>query len=844
MWVDIEIPRKTDRVHQIFVDDSATHALISLQSGENYHLEVSYREPKLLGKLKGLVISSVSWVKRRGEKKTDRCLFGTTTGALYETSLDPKDKTIRKILELDGGSNITGITVQQLPDERSGELMWSVLLATASRLYPFRGAGSLEEVLRSGADVQFKELPAELETSELRVREATASDPLTKFAWLTGVGVLYGDVPQEDDASLGSAKLLSYPATAGSKPPVSMLLTEFHLLLLYASPARLVSVSTLSGEVVSEEVIPAAWGPVRGMSADNAVQHGMCSVWLYTETSLAEIVVNNEDRYVWRLYMERKLWDTALEFTHHGHEKDIILRARADHHWKQEQFTLAASVYASTKASFEGIVLKFLNSGHMDALRVFLQEKLKVLGKEQKTKEGQPAQPQQTMLAMWLCELYLDQLDTAAPAELPGIQAEFFAWLKIYLHVLDKATVFTLLSSHGRMHEMVEFAQLVGDHSRLLHYLLSEKRYEDAVEALRRANSVEMITQFSPDLIVPCPQLIIDLWLSIPSINPRGLLPALMRYHASHHPTGAKNLAAKYLSTVIDRGCKDHAVHNYYITLLASEKEQRLLLLFLDRTKANPCFDKEYALRLCFQQGLHHACVLIYRAMGLFAEAVDLALQLDVELAKLNADAADEEEDRKKLWLRIAKHVVQVQEDIPASMDLLAESQLLRIEDILPFFQDFVRIDQFKDEICSSLRDYNTHIEDLRANMEDATQSADMLRSDIRDLKHRRATLAATQKCDHCGKALLSRRFFLFPCSHGWHSDCILVVWKGLLRGNSRSDIVQLQTGALDGKIEDERRLEDMVSSECALCGEVMIDSIDMPFIQDSDQAEALTWKL
>ena len=74
--------------------------------------------------------------------------------------------------------------------------------------------------------------------------------------------------------------------------------------------------------------------------------------------------------------------------------------------------------------------------------------------------------------------------------------------------------------------------------------------------------------------------------------------------------------------------------------------------------------------------------------MGLYEEAVDLALKVgmpqkkkerkirritsyakfhitDIELAKINADKPDDDEAlRKKLWLRIARHVVQERKGI------------------------------------------------------------------------------------------------------------------------------------------------------------------------------------
>lgn len=42
--------------------------------------------------------------------------------------------------------------------------------------------------------------------------------------------------------------------------------------------------------------------------------------------------------------------------------------------------------------------------------------------------------------------------------------------------------------------------------------------------------------------------------------------------------------------------------------------------------------------------------------------------------------------------------------DIQQVMEFLQQCDLVRIEDILPFFSDFVTIDHFKDAICKSLQ--------------------------------------------------------------------------------------------------------------------------------------------
>ena len=74
--------------------------------------------------------------------------------------------------------------------------------------------------------------------------------------------------------------------------------------------------------------------------------------------------------------------------------------------------------------------------------------------------------------------------------------------------------------------------------------------------------------------------------------------------------------------------------------------------------------------------------------------------KVDVDLAKSCADLPeDDEELRKKLWLKIARHVVQEEKDVKKAMNCLSSCDLLKIEDILPFFPDFVTIDHFK--VCN-----------------------------------------------------------------------------------------------------------------------------------------------
>lgn len=50
----------------------------------------------------------------------------------------------------------------------------------------------------------------------------------------------------------------------------------------------------------------------------------------------------------------------------------------------------------------------------------------------------------------------------------------------------------------------------------------------------------------------------------------------------------------------------------------------------------------------------------------------------------------------KTLNFCVARHVVEEEKDVKRAMEFLHDCELLKIEDILPFFPDFVTIDHFK----------------------------------------------------------------------------------------------------------------------------------------------------
>jgi len=240
--------------------------------------------------------------------------------------------------------------------------------------------------------------------------------------------------------------------------------------------------------------------------------------------------------------------------------------------------------------------------------------------------------------------------------------------------------------------------------------------------------------------------------------------------------------------------------------------------------------------------------------MQLYDEAVDLSLSYDIDKAKEQAEKPEgDEEMRKKLWLRIARHVVEENRDIKQATIFLQQSRdLLKIEDILPFFPDFVQIDAFKEEICQSLREYNNHIEKLELEMKEAAEIAKRIRENIESQRNKYRYVDSKQLCELCKFPILSKPFYIFPCQHVFHCSCLSNEMKQHLLEEKAEEIDHInkaiqeieenqeskQISLDEDTIQDQLSklkdtLDKMIAYECYLCGDIMISSITKPFIDD-----------
>ena len=111
---------------------------------------------------------------------------------------------------------------------------------------------------------------------------------------------------------------------------------------------------------------------VRGISADTV----RGTYWIYTDQSIYELSTENEATDVWKTYLEKGQYESALEYTHTAAQRDIVISAQAQAYFDQGRYFQAAHCYSQSSVSFEDVALKFLDVGERDSLRSYLVSRL------------------------------------------------------------------------------------------------------------------------------------------------------------------------------------------------------------------------------------------------------------------------------------------------------------------------------------------------------------------------------------------------------------------------------------------------------------------------------------
>ncbi|XP_074661920.1 vacuolar protein sorting-associated protein 18 homolog [Tubulanus polymorphus] len=874
---EVEIVKNNeDSIHKIFLDPTGRHLIISMTSTDAFYVNRASKKPKHLSKMKGHLIESIGWNRQNtNDNSTSEIIIGTNQGLIFETEIQSGEDSRffqgsleqywRQLFNLckdkpDDPVPVTGLEFDRMDWKASNEYKYFIMATTPGRMYQFIGTipNSIEAPIFQRIFAQYEDLPGRFVelpggncASQLQLFHPKFRAAPKSFAWITGPGIYYGSIDLTGGAGeetvTAETKLIPYQQTEDL--PVAIVLTEFHVLTLFRK--RLKAVCVLNDQLIFDDVFTDKLTGLRGMCKDPL----RGTIWAFTDKAVFKYKLMKEARNVWQIFLDKGDFENARRYGgDNPANMDKVLTKQAEHLFKEGKYEESALRFARSLSSFEEIALKFVQVEDKEALKIFLKEKLSAFGINDKM--------QITMIVLWLIEIYLNQLGSLREqgfnmnSKYDQIQESFYKFLaqsKVLESILlNKTTVYDLIASHGDIDALVYFAFLIKDYERVLEHHIQHDHFEEALKVLLEhgKDRTDLYYKYSPLLMQNIPRDTVSSWIHMARrLDPKRLIPALVQYdhNTSIVDEQQGNEVIRYLEFCVRTlDNKDQSIHNYLLSLYVKLNKLDELMTYLtvegeDQDIVH--YDLKYALRLCSQHGLKRPCVHIYSTMNLFDEAVDLALQVDVDLAKKNADKpSDNEELRKKLWLRIARHVVEEDKDIKKAMQFVQECNLLKIEDVLPFFPDFVTIDHFKDAICESLEEYNEHIETLKTEMNEATESAKEIRDEIQTFRNKFAFVKGQDKCTACNYPLLTRKFYLFPCMHRFHMDCLIAEVMPHLPARERSAVDELQralstSDQSQGLLKTE--LDEIVASECIYCGDYMIRCIDKPFI-DAEEEEMI----
>ncbi|EAA22639.1 vacuolar membrane protein pep3 [Plasmodium yoelii yoelii] len=300
----------------------------------------------------------------------------------------------------------------------------------------------------------------------------------------------------------------------------------------------------------------------------------------------------------------------------------------------------------------------------------------------------------------------------------------------------------------------------------------------------------------------------------------------------------------------------NHIINCLLILYIENDKDEQIKDL-LDRLKNSAIhFDYLFIIRFLKEKKKDNFIPHIYILMKYFEEAVDKSLELnDYDAAKNAVLICEDEEEKKKLFLKIIKHISKNlnNENLKEIINLIRDSHsILNLHDILPYINENTFIECLKTDICSLLDVYNIKIKAKKEEIKDNLRTINLLNNDIKDIKKKHVILNKHDICYICKKNIYYKKFYVFSCNHYFHSACslnlyinhkskenlfhfysILTNYKNAIASQNEHDILLYET-----------KINEILTEECFICGSFSINSITKSFISQSEYDLADSWAI
>ncbi|EAR98626.3 vacuolar sorting protein (macronuclear) [Tetrahymena thermophila SB210] len=602
--------------------------------------------------------------------------------------------------------------------------------------------------------------------------------------------------------------------------PLGVGITLYHYIILHSDSVSVLS--QITQQVVFHENLTKL-GKIYGMVND---MENKC-YWIYGESKIVRLFIKNEFEQSWRIYLELKNYEKAYQLCRKTESEFIptISLQYGNQLFDQQKYKDAARIYLESSLGFEEVFVKFqgidirVQEGLAEYIQLFLLKNERVL-----------QEFQIRVLTNWLADFYihkvtiLNQRVYGAKNKIPAPNEiskdslildmkESYEVLKRFMDKYQKYLIedliYELMSSYGQLELCLNYALQKENYQMVIGNYIHSERYSEAIQVMRNMpNCTEFAYKYSDILMKKETKQFIDLLKnSIQKFEPSRIMRSLMEIEKETPQFEEGFQFIKYC--INERKLREQIVHNIYIFYLSEHKDKNLFTEYMIETEKKilngkqqrEYFDMNFAFNLAKAHNFVRATISLLAMKKLFEEAVQIAIEnnmidVAIEYAQLSEQIVIYES--QKTWMKIIEHMMKTEQNGPQKIEkifnVMEQCAYIKIEDLIPYFDNNMPLSLFKGKIEESVRSYQEDIVGLKNEINYKNEKLEELKGELSKQNGKYMRISEKSTCYICSEFLLNNDFITFPCDHHVHKKCAIqyIQSKQLYTAEEIQEIISL----------------------------------------------------
>ena len=766
--------------------------------------------------------SSGEYKVKSGIKKLTTLVFDDWDTEEDEEYSEPKRKKYERIYGIKFFKNKKIAETLTLNDS-----VYYIICATKTKLYQFSGPGikSFEKfferfdenpMLFNDSCKYFPQIHKKNKIftgSEIDLLYKKNENIVEQFGWKTETGFCFSNfnyyefLPSEINNYIvvPFEKINHEGQKKKALEPLSVTHTQNHIFILYDD--CLTIISKLTSNIIQTIYLQSDF---TGLIYDEfAEKNGV--ILLYSKIGLYQISLNDENKDIWKDYLDAGDYSNAIKWVE-GNNKLIrrINRIDAEEDFAKNDFNNSVMKYNLSDEHFEIVCLKYLLKNQLDLLQLYCELYLS---------DNVNINKVRNLEANVITTMIIERMVNNTKIDKNKSVENFRSYIRGNLKYLKEGNVIgSLLRSYGKMEEFILFCSIVADYETVIMYYINRGNIYEALDKLigfasyideEDKNGYKLLCDIfidnSHSFFKYNPKESINLIKQkLKDVSMEKVIQAIictMDQEVSYiYQLGQSSISSleipkkeenyqtilRYLKSLIEKKETQEIsnIHNLYIYyLVKGKRNQEALLEYLKRPlkvgdfskKKKVLFQLDYAIKLFANNT--SAMALVLALMGKYSEGVQKALSSGDKngnkIAEFIASNAPGDSLKKQLWIEIFSYINK-QHKFQEALNVMKNSKILKIEDVLPHITDTIKIEEFKKQISECIFDYEENIKKLKDDIDNYNKTSENIKNDIANLKKRSMEIPfTTYKCQICQNYIKNNDVYLFPCGHMFDANCI-----------------------------------------------------------------------